>query len=90
MLLFKKAVEATPNNPLAWCNLGDTLLALGRYEEARRCLERSLELGGHSWLVRYDLGRTLYHLGHFEEAANLFREIIGPDGHLRRTSSLAA
>jgi tetratricopeptide (TPR) repeat protein len=84
LLLFQKAVETKPNDARAWYNLGDTLIALGRYHVARQCLEKAVSLGGDGWLVRYDLGLTLYELGEFERAANLFREIMESDIEMKR------
>jgi tetratricopeptide (TPR) repeat protein len=84
LLLFEKAVEATPNDALSWYNLGDTLLALGRYDDARKALERSISLGGDGWLVHYDLGLALYHLGEFEKASQSFRQLLGRDAEMKR------
>lgn len=46
--MFRWALGRDPASPYRWCDLGEALLETGREEEARQCLARAVELGGHS------------------------------------------
>lgn len=41
---FQQAVDCRRSNPLAWCRGGEALLQLGRFEEARRWLQRAIDV----------------------------------------------
>ena len=43
---FKKALEVDPKNVWAWSNLGNDLYIIGKNQEAKKCLERALEIKG--------------------------------------------
>ena len=43
---FKKTLEVDPNNVWAWSNLGHDLYIIGKNQEAKKCLERALEIKG--------------------------------------------
>lgn len=43
---YKKALEVNPDNVWAWSNLGHTLYIIGRNQDAKKCLERALEIKG--------------------------------------------
>ena len=43
---FKKALEVNETNVWAWSNLGNDLYIIGKNQEAKKCLERALEIKG--------------------------------------------
>jgi tetratricopeptide (TPR) repeat protein len=88
LIVFRQAAEMQPEVPLAWYNLGDTLLALGRYQEAIAALEKARALAPEAALVHYDLGLAFYRLEKWEEAAECFGRIAKGDPQLRRAWSV--
>lgn len=73
---FEDLVQSEPTSALAWYNLGDTLLALGRYATAVESLRKAIELAGPGVpLFHYDLGLALHRLGRFEEAVEELRPL---------------
>ena len=84
---FELAVQATPDDPLAWYNYGDTLLALGRYEDAVSALERAVEMSPSNELYHYDLGLALYSLRRYEDASNHSKFVVRSDPELQRGQS---
>ncbi len=56
--LFEKAVEATPEHPTAWDNLGRALAALGKLDEARKAYQKQLVVNPKHPSVYNDLARV--------------------------------
>ncbi|HEX7314842.1 MAG TPA: tetratricopeptide repeat protein [Pyrinomonadaceae bacterium] len=85
--LFRLAVEAHPNFPLALTELGVTYLKLKRPEKASEALSASLKLApeDHWTLIAY--GRALLELRRPAEAEQQFRKVLSknaasPSAHL--------
>lgn len=70
---FRKVVELAPQNHLGWANLGGFLLELGRDDEARQALNRSIQLRPTAPACS-NLGSVDYFAGRFVEAARHYRE----------------
>lgn len=85
--LYANAVASQPKSALAWYNLGDVLLSLGRYEEAIPALRKAVQLSPRTALFHYDLGLALCHLNRHEEASTEFAGIVANDPQLKRASS---
>ena len=83
----KKAVEEQPDSAWAWYRYGDTLLGLGRVEEALPALRKAVELSPETVLFHYDLGLALYDLNESEAASQEFAEIVANDPQLQCASS---
>jgi tetratricopeptide (TPR) repeat protein len=59
---YDKATRIAPNFELAQVNKGNTLMAAEKYEEARRCFDKALELNpknAHAWFSRGTILRKL-------------------------------
>jgi protein O-mannosyl-transferase len=54
--LWSHSVNLDDRNPIAWMNLGTAHLDSGNLSEARRCLEKTLELAPHSANTHFNLG----------------------------------
>jgi tetratricopeptide (TPR) repeat protein len=52
---FEEVLELVPRHYPSWGNLGAAYLALQRHQEARRCLERALELNPDYTVARHNL-----------------------------------
>lgn len=86
--LFRHTLRVEPENPTALFNLGDTLLAGGKVDEAIRAFEDGFRYRPEETDIRTGLGRTLGEKGRYAEAAAQFREILKrrPDDHLALTN----
>jgi tetratricopeptide (TPR) repeat protein len=84
---FERAVQVEPDDALSWYNYGDTLLKMGRVNEALIALERAVKLSPDNALYRYDLGLALYDLQRYKEAAEHFKFVLRLDPALERAIS---
>jgi tetratricopeptide (TPR) repeat protein len=73
--LFRTATELAPDNPLVLANLGGALLAQEKYADARRVLERALDLKPTPG-VYSNLGTALYWEKNYQESAKVFRKAV--------------
>jgi len=90
---FRAVTELTPDNPMAFRNLGSTYLKLGRYEEAFAALQKSVTLDPNAGAYS-NLGMGYYLKGRYAEAAAMLEKAtqLTPDnesywgnlGHVRR------
>jgi len=69
---FEKAVQASPENPNAWNNLGLALRKIGRKEEAVRAYRRAITMKPDFALVHKNLGIVLEQMGRKSEAAQAY------------------
>ncbi|HKY33508.1 MAG TPA: tetratricopeptide repeat protein [Candidatus Polarisedimenticolia bacterium] len=74
--LFRRAVGLNPDFPEAHEGLGQTLLMLGRPEEAAASLAASLALRPAAPLVHVHLGNALFEMERPAEAESHFREAL--------------
>jgi glycosyltransferase involved in cell wall biosynthesis/Tfp pilus assembly protein PilF len=72
-------------NPVqeAYRYLGAALMELGRWQEARGCLEKALELNGEDQEARFRLGDCLLQEGLLDEAEQAFRACNGSNPNVR-------
>jgi hypothetical protein len=59
-----------------WCAEGNTLASMGKYEEARTCLENALAVNPTHALTWFNMGLTLMNLGQKEEAIRAFESFL--------------
>ena len=72
----KKAVQLEPQDAEAHYNLGNTLMGLGRLEEAEASYTQAIALKFDYAEARNNLGMTLQALGRLEEAEASYRQVI--------------
>lgn len=73
----RRLTELAPRDQAAWATLGDTLLELGDYEEARRAFQTLAALGdGTSFAAETRLARLAELYGKTEEAARHLRDAL--------------
>jgi tetratricopeptide (TPR) repeat protein len=70
--IFRHALEVTPNNYVAFNNLGLYLFNQGKLEEAIQCYRKAVELGGNHGDVLENLGTALSAQGQLEEAVKCY------------------
>jgi serine/threonine protein kinase/tetratricopeptide (TPR) repeat protein len=79
---FSQAVKLSPDNSLAWRNLGLTQLQLNQYDEARLSLEKSAQLQP-TFEAYSDLAELYSSQGNFAEAVAMSRKAadLSPDNY---------
>ncbi|MBT6430263.1 MAG: tetratricopeptide repeat protein [Rhodospirillaceae bacterium] len=88
--LYLELSDLWPQEAMVWLNLGIVLGALHRHDEARQCLERSLDMEPDSPLAEYQLGQMHEHLGGVDTAASHYLAATELDpGYLDAWNSLA-
>ncbi len=71
-LCFRRALALQPDDPVAYCHLGDALAVLGEYDQAVECYRRAVQLRpelDQAWL---NLGHALRGLGQHDEAVSCY------------------
>ena len=82
LVVQEALVEALPDDPLAWSNLGNTLRILGRTDDALRAYEKAREANPYDPSIRSDQGLALSAAGQDEAALKAFLDSIELDaGH---------
>ena len=77
---MRRAVELNPNYSTAHHWYGNAnLLAMGKYEESIRELERAHELDPLSLIINADLATSYLYAGRFDEAAAQYRKTLELD-----------
>lgn len=69
-LLYLKLTQLQPQNPLHWCNLGNSLCELGQEVEALEPLQTAYQLGARNAAVFFALARSQTAHGELTEALN--------------------
>ena len=71
-------VQAQPNDPFAWFNLGSDLVALGRFKEAAQAYDRARRIGLPWRMLWYQFGpfRAYYETGRHDEVIALANATI--------------
>jgi len=71
-------VQAQPNDPFAWFNLGSDLVALGRFKEAAQAYDRARRIGLPWRMLWYQFGpfRAYYETGRQDEVIALANATI--------------
>jgi tetratricopeptide (TPR) repeat protein len=78
---YKKAVEADKTYYVAWSNLGSSYRDKKQYNEAQRCLGKSLELCREYSGAYYTFGLLCNDLGEYEKATKHFENFLGLVDH---------
>lgn len=71
--ILREQAARHPDSPMIHLSYGQSLAALGKNEEARRALERALELSGCSVLARGELSDVLGALADYEAQLEVLR-----------------
>jgi tetratricopeptide (TPR) repeat protein len=79
ILMYKKGLRITPNNPVAYCNLGAILASHDRENEAIPYFEKALDLQPANANIHCNLGKALTSCGRYLEAATHYREALKID-----------
>jgi tetratricopeptide (TPR) repeat protein len=76
--LIDKCIALSPENPPYYCSLGDSLIGLGKIEEAMKTYEKAVQYGGHNSAGAYcnRLGNILLKAKYFSQAAAAFEKAI--------------
>ncbi len=72
LLVFDKAIQLKPHDPLLWCRLAAILVALRRNAEALSSYQQALKLDPRHWEAAYHCGELLHGSQRFEEALSYF------------------
>ena len=70
----KNAIDMDPLSNAAWGNLGVYYNGIGQYADARKALDRAIEINPDSVYARWNLGLTELLEGHAEQALTAFTE----------------
>jgi len=78
---YKKVINLSPNNYIAWSNLASVYMAMGFFEEALSAVNHATKYhpgNPEAWLVK---GNILYNLGCYEDAVAAYRRVtrLAPD-----------
>jgi len=87
LALFERSLELNEDSPSTHCRVGNALLRLGRYDEARARFETALERTPDSAELLDGLGVALGRLGRLEEAAAAYRRALDRDLASANTAS---
>jgi tetratricopeptide (TPR) repeat protein len=96
LAVYEKALNADPQNPIAWCNRGTVLNDhLDQPEQAIESYRRAIALEEAYQDANYNLGLALLHVGRFEEAVQSFDRLLAlmpenADAWFSRGNALAA
>lgn len=75
----KKVVELTPNNEVAWINLGNMQLQMQKYTEAIDAFKKAIAIRPAYDLGHIQLGACLYNLKRYAEAIESFKKVVEID-----------
>ncbi|MFL6469062.1 MAG: tetratricopeptide repeat protein [Pyrinomonadaceae bacterium] len=82
---FKKAIELNPNYPTAHHWYGETLAALGRFDESNAEYARAAELDPVSMAILTDQGMAFNYARQFDRAIEHFKKLLEIDPKFVRT-----
>ena len=74
--LWRTNIARNPNSSMVHNNLGSCLIAQGRKEEARECLNKALEIDPGNVEAHFNLALVLDEAGRVEEAISQYRETL--------------
>ncbi|HEY2039315.1 MAG TPA: tetratricopeptide repeat protein [Edaphobacter sp.] len=74
--LFRSSLEATPDSPSLWFNLGFTLREEGNLPEAATAYQSSIRLNPKYQRAYSSLGETYARMGRVEDAGNAYRQAL--------------
>ena len=81
MEYVQRLIQSAPGNPRYWGMAGETLIGMGRYDQAIPPLLKSLEMNPERAPARTNLGIAYSALGRYPEALEQFRDavLVAPD-----------
>jgi len=82
---YKRAIELSPNYPTAYHWYGESLSAVGRFEESFAMYERALKLDPLSLAIQTDLGRAYYVARQSDRAIQYLKKVEELDPSYVRT-----
>jgi tetratricopeptide (TPR) repeat protein len=74
--LFSNVIKNSPNNSIAYCELGRGMDRHGRYDEAVRYYLKALQINPNYAEAHYELGVTMEEEGHSKEALKHYQEAL--------------
>lgn len=75
--LLNQCIAVNASNPLYYCSLGDSLVGLGKLQNAREAYEQAVQGDAGRAAAYYNrLGNSLMNAGNFSEAATAFQTAI--------------
>jgi tetratricopeptide (TPR) repeat protein len=75
--LLNKCITVNSSNPLYYCSLGDTLVSMGKIQNALEAYEKAVQYDNSRAAAYYNrLGNSLMKTGNFSQAANAFQSAI--------------
>jgi protein O-GlcNAc transferase len=73
---FGRAIEIQPNNPIAYCKLGEVYTAMGKLEKAESCVRQAIELQPDMATAHHNLGKVLHAQGKHTESIGSYRRAL--------------
>jgi tetratricopeptide (TPR) repeat protein len=73
---FKKAISLNPNYDVAYDCIGLYLTATGRFEDARKIIEKAEQIDPLSAFISTDMGFNLYYSKNFDKAVQSLKSTI--------------
>lgn len=73
---LQRVLEAEPNVPVAYIQLGTAYTRLKDYEKALPVLRKAVELKADNAMAQYELGLALFETGNWKEAAPQFEAAV--------------
>ncbi|MEO6052254.1 MAG: tetratricopeptide repeat protein [Pyrinomonadaceae bacterium] len=82
---YKRAIELNPNYPTAHHWYGESLAAMGRFDESFAAYNRALELDPLSFAISTDLGLAYYYARQYDRAIEHIKKLVDLDPAYVRT-----
>lgn len=81
IIFYKKIIDAQPDNPIIYCNLGSAFQGSGRIDEASACYRKAIEFKPDYAMAHCNLGSVFHESGKpYDAVASYKRAIeISPD-----------
>ena len=76
---YREAIQIDPRYAPAYCNLGNALTAVGKFDEAFAAFQDAIRIEPDFALAYFNMGGLFDTQGRFEEAAAAYREAIRRD-----------
>ena len=79
---FQQEIQARPNDPFAWFNLGSSLVAMGQFEQAAIAYDQARNIGLPWRMLWYQFGpfEAYYQTGRYDELIGLAEATIRTSG----------
>ncbi|AWW50333.1 tetratricopeptide repeat protein [Polynucleobacter paneuropaeus] len=74
--LINKSIQSAPNNSSAYCNKGNILKEIGRYDDALKCYDRAIQLNSRYYEAYNNKGNTYLELGDYYKSIDAYNKAI--------------